>query len=114
MRDHDRAVPFDRDLVDRTVLVMSPEYGSKLQLQKIAMLDIADMIVVNKGDLAGAPRAAAEVAERLARSRKDQKIFTTQAKRHRDGGVDALFDSIVSGLEPPRTPRTPRRKEEKV
>lgn len=101
------AMPFAGNLVDRSVFVMSPEYGSKLQLQKIAMLDIADMIVVNKGDLAGAPRAAAEVAERLARSRKDQKIFTTQAKRHRDGGVDQLFHELLApiGEEPPPTRR---------
>lgn len=88
------AMPFAGRLVDTSLFVMSPEYGSKLQLQKIAMLDIADMVVVNKGDLAGAPRAAAEVNERLHLNRRSQRVFTTQAKRHRDVGVDRLFEAL--------------------
>ena len=44
------AMPFRRELVDQTVLVMSPDYGSRLQLQKIVMLDLADIVVVNKCD----------------------------------------------------------------
>lgn len=97
------AMPFAGGLVDASLFVMSPEYGSKLQLQKIAMLDIADVVVVNKGDLAGAPRAAAEVEQRLHLNRRAQQVFTTQAKRHRDSGVDALFESLlgrVSQTEP--------------
>lgn len=94
------AMPFTGGggLVDASLFVMSPEYGSKLQLQKIAMLDIADVVVVNKGDLAGAPRAAAEVEQRLHMNRREQQVFTTQAKRHRDRGVDALFESLVGRM----------------
>lgn len=96
------AMPFAGKLVDTSLFVMSPEYGSKLQLQKIAMLDIADMVVVNKGDLAGAPRAAAEVNERLHLNRKDQRVYTTQAKKHRDAGVDRLFAALFELDEPQR------------
>src|SRR5260221_6270114 len=46
--------PFPRGLVDRQILVMSPEYGGRLQLQKIVMLEEADVVVVNKSDLRGA------------------------------------------------------------
>ena len=45
---------------------MNPDYGSRLQLQKIAMLDVADLVVVNKSDLRGARTASAEVERRLA------------------------------------------------
>ena len=51
------AMPFARGLVDKTVLVMSPDYGSRLQLQKIVMLDVADLVVVNKSDLPAAKTA---------------------------------------------------------
>lgn len=85
------AMPFTGALVDRSIFVMSPEYGSKLQLQKIAMLDLADVVVVNKSDLAGAPRASAEVTQRLEMNHRDQRVLTTCAKRHRDEGVDELF-----------------------
>ncbi len=47
------AMPFQTNgIVDQTVLVMNPDYGSRLQLQKIVMLDLADIVVVNKSDLA--------------------------------------------------------------
>jgi methylmalonyl-CoA mutase len=88
------AMPFRQGLVDRSVFVMSPEYGSQLQLQKIAMLDLADVVVVNKGDMAGAPRASAEVTHRIDMNHRGQKVLTTRAKRHRDKGVDELFDLL--------------------
>src|SRR6266478_7996062 len=40
-------MPFARGVVDKKILVMSPEYGSRLQLQKIMMLETADVVVVN-------------------------------------------------------------------
>jgi len=88
------AMPFGSELVDKTVLVMSPDYGSRLQLQKIVMLDVADIVVVNKSDLAGAKTAAAEIEQRLALNQRGQKLVLTVAKRHRDAGVDQLFELL--------------------
>ena len=88
------ALPFGRKAVDKTVLVMSPDYGSRLQLQKIIMLDLADIVVVNKSDLAAAKTAAAEIEQRLALNSGEQKLVCTVARRHRDPGVDALFQLI--------------------
>ena len=85
------AVPFDKDLVARTVLVMSPEYGSRLQLQKIAMLDVADVVVVNKSDRPGAKAAVIEVGQRTGTHRGGPRVVSACAKQHRDGGVDELF-----------------------
>jgi methylmalonyl-CoA mutase cobalamin-binding domain/chain len=85
------ALPFGEDLVDKTVFVMSPDYGSRLQLQKIVMLDAADIVVVNKSDLAGAPAASTKVGQRIRRNHRDQRVIATVAKRHRDSGVDELF-----------------------
>ncbi len=85
------AMPFGSELVDKTVLVMSPDYGSRLQLQKIVMLNMANIVVVNKSDLAGAKTAAAEIEQRLALNQRGQKLVLTVAKRHRDAGVDQLF-----------------------
>jgi methylmalonyl-CoA mutase len=90
------AMPFGRELVDKTILVMSPDYGSRLQLQKIVMLDAADIVVVNKADLRGAKTAAAEIEQRLASNHRGQRLLTTVAKRHRDPGVDELFQLVKS------------------
>jgi methylmalonyl-CoA mutase len=92
------ALPFGEE-VDLKLFVMSPEYGSRLQLQKIAMLDLADIVVVNKNDRAGATTAKNEVEVRVGMNRRDQRVMTTCAKRHRDKGVDALFDQLMSSLQ---------------
>jgi methylmalonyl-CoA mutase len=89
------AMPFRKDrIVDQTVLVMNPDYGSQLQLQKIVMLDLADIVVVNKSDLQRARTAHSEIEQRLGQNRRDQRLIDTVAKRHRDAGVDRLFDLI--------------------
>jgi methylmalonyl-CoA mutase len=89
------AIPFPRGMVDQTVFVMSPDYGARLQLQKIAMLDVADVVVVNKADLAGARTAKTEVERRLQRG--EQTLLTTTASRHGDKGVDELFKLVTGG-----------------
>ena len=89
------ATPFKRGLVERSCFVMSPEYGSRLQLQKIAMLDLADFVVINKSDMAGARTAANEVEQRLEANHKNQQVLSTVAKHHRDAGVDRLFQLLT-------------------
>jgi methylmalonyl-CoA mutase len=101
------AMPFQKNgIVDSTVLVMNPDYGSRLQLQKIVMLDLADIVVVNKSDLQRARTAHTEIEQRLEQNRparrslgeagRDQQLVDTVAKRHRDSGVDQLFELISS------------------
>jgi methylmalonyl-CoA mutase cobalamin-binding domain/chain len=90
------AMPFGIETlaVDKAVLVMPPDYGSRLQLQKIAMLDVADVIVVNKSDWQGSRTALAEIENRIRANRKGQTLLRTQANRHRDAGVDRLFELL--------------------
>src|SRR5882762_7765182 len=89
------AMPFQKNgIVDQTVLVMNPDYGSRLQLQKIVMLDLADIVVVNKSDLQRAKTAHTEIEQRLEQNRRKQRLIDTVAKRHRDSGVDKLFGLI--------------------
>ena len=99
------AMPFQKNgIVDSTVLVMNPDYGSRLQLQKIVMLDLADIVVVNKSDLQRARTAHTEIEQRLEQNRparrslgaggRDQQLVDTVAKRHRDSGVDQLFELL--------------------
>src|SRR4029453_16880575 len=78
------ALPFRNKLVDQTVLVMNPDYGARLQLQKIVMLDVADIVVVNKTDLERAKAALSEIEQRLTQNKRKQQIVATVAKRHRD------------------------------
>ena len=89
------ALPFQSEMIDQTVLVMNPDYGARLQLQKIVMLDVADIVVVNKTDLDRAKAALSEIEHRLTQNSRDQKIVATVAKRHRDRGVDELYEMIT-------------------
>ena len=89
------AMPFQKNgIVDQTVLVMNPDYGARLQLQKIVMLDLADIVVVNKTDQARARAAILEIERRLDQNRRPQQLVASVAKRHRDPGVDELFGLI--------------------
>src|SRR6266446_742395 len=99
------AMPFLKNgIVDQTVLVMNPDYGARLQLQKIVMLDLADIVVVNKTDQARARAAVLEIERRLQQNKRAQQLVKSVAKRHRDPGVDELF-GLVSGHGLMRTKR---------
>jgi methylmalonyl-CoA mutase cobalamin-binding domain/chain len=91
------AIPFGIEtlVVDKAVLVMPPDYGSRLQLQKIAMIDAADAIVVNKSDMQGSRTAVAEIEYRIRTNQKGQSLLRTQANRHGDTGVDQLFELLL-------------------
>ena len=93
------ALPFRSELIDQTVLVMNPDYGARLQLQKIVMLDVADIVVVNKTDLDRAKAALSEIEHRLTQNKREQRIVATVAKRHRDPGVDELYEMITNGRD---------------
>jgi putative protein kinase ArgK-like GTPase of G3E family len=55
---------------------------------------VADIVVVNKSDLAAAKTAAAEIEQRLTFNQRGQKLVTTVAKRHGDAGVADLFQTL--------------------
>jgi methylmalonyl-CoA mutase len=100
------AMPFQKNgIVDQTVLVMNPDYGARLQLQKIVMLDLADIVVVNKTDQARARAALLEIERRLDQNRRAQQLVASVAKRHRDPGVDELFGLISGNGAMPATRR---------
>lgn len=92
------AMPFQSKLVDQTVLVMNPDYGARLQLQKIVMLDLADIIVVNKSDQDRARTAMSEIGRRVEQNGRGQRVLATVAKRHRDAGVDQLCDLLTEPM----------------
>lgn len=89
------AVPFSRKVVDTAILVLSPDYGSRLQLQKIAMLDAAQIVVLSKADLSGAPTALADLEQRLNLASGPQQLLAAIPKQHRDPGVDRLFAELT-------------------
>lgn len=93
------AMPFRSKLIDQTVMVMNPDYGARLQLQKIVMLDLADIVVVNKSDLDRAKTAMNEIERRIGSNKRGQRVLSTVAKRHRDHGVDELCD-LLTAQEP--------------
>lgn len=89
-------------LVDATLLVLSPHYGGRVQLQKIALLNGADLVALNKCDEPRATTAKTELAARLASNAQPPPLHTTIAAQHDDRGTDALFAAIcnLAHLEP--------------
>ena len=83
---------------DVALYVMTPEYGASSQLEKIQMLDVADVVAINKFERRGAEDARRDVARQLVRNRdqfgadwEDMPVFGTSAARFGDDGVDALY-----------------------
>jgi methylmalonyl-CoA mutase cobalamin-binding domain/chain len=91
----------ENKMVDAVLFVLAPHYGAPIQLQKIALLNGAELIALNKCDDPRAATAKAEVAARLAANRNSPPLHPTIAAQHDDPGVDALFATICerAGLE---------------
>jgi isobutyryl-CoA mutase len=90
-------VPF----VDTSLYVMTPEFGAASQLEKIDMLDFADVVAINKFERRGADDARRDVARQLVRNREafgasweDMPVFGTSAATFNDDGVTALYHHL--------------------
>jgi methylmalonyl-CoA mutase len=84
-----------RRLVDAMLFVLAPYYGGRIQLQKIGLLNGADLVALNKCDHPMAHTARAEIAARLEANGKGQRLFGTVAAKHYDPGVDALYAALA-------------------
>ena len=98
--------------VDTSLYVMTPEFGAASQLEKIGMLDFADLVAINKFERFGAEDALRDVAKQLVRNREafgvdweEMPVYGTSAARFDDDGVTALYQALCErlgkhGLEP--------------
>jgi isobutyryl-CoA mutase len=94
------------DYCDVSMYVMTPEYGAASQLEKINMLDYADLVCINKFDKAGALDALADVRKQFKRNHqlftaKDESlpIIGTMASKFNDDGVNQLFELLLKKIE---------------
>jgi methylmalonyl-CoA mutase len=92
------------DLVDLSLYVMTSEYGAASQLEKIDMLDYADMIVLNKAEKRGAADSLRDVRKQWRRNHPEAAalpdaqipVFPTIASRFNDAGVNRLFAALCA------------------
>jgi methylmalonyl-CoA mutase len=94
------------DYCDVSLYVMTPEYGAASQLEKINMLDFADLVAINKFDKAGALDALHDVRKQYKRNHqlwtaKDEElpIIGTIAAQFNDGGINELFEKLMVAVE---------------
>ncbi len=92
------------DFVDFSVYVMTPEYGAPSQLEKVDMLDLADLIAVNKSDRRGAEDALRDVKKQWRRNHPERAqdeppVHATIASRWNDPGVERFFAALSSALQ---------------
>ena len=93
------------DLVDLSMYVMTSEFGAASQLEKIDMLDYADLMVVNKYEKRGGEDAVRDVRKQVQRNRKDfdtsldeMPVFGTIAAKFNDDGVTALYGALMDAV----------------
>ncbi|MBS1510112.1 MAG: methylmalonyl-CoA mutase family protein [Bacteroidetes bacterium] len=90
------------DYCNISMYVMTPEYGAASQLEKINMLDYADVVCVNKFDKAGALDALHDVRKQYKRNHNlwtakddDLPVIGTIAAQFNDAGVNELFERLM-------------------
>lgn len=97
-------------VADKTLYVMTPEYGASTQLEKIEMLEVADFIAVNKFEKPRSEDALRDVRKQYRRNKQlfaghpgaptddELPIFGTMASKFNDVGVNALFKEIIKAV----------------
>lgn len=95
-------VPF----VDTSLYVMTPEFGAASQLEKIDMLDYADVFAINKFDRKGSEDALRDVSKQVQRNREAftvmpdaMPVFGTIASKFNDDGITALYQALIPELQ---------------
>ncbi|MBR9917530.1 methylmalonyl-CoA mutase family protein [bacterium] len=90
------------DHSDLSLYVMTPEYGAATQLEKIDMLDFADLIAINKFDKRGALDALRDVKKQFQRNHKlfekdvdEMPVYGTIASQFNDPGVNSLYVRLI-------------------
>ncbi len=92
--------------VDVPIYVMTPEFGAQSQLEKIDMLDYAELAIINKFDRKGSEDAYRDVCKQVQRNREaweqapeQMPVFGTIASRFNDDGVTAAYQELLSLLQ---------------
>lgn len=90
---------------DTSLYVMTPEFGAATQLEKIDMLDFADLVAINKFDKRGALDAIRDVKKQYMRNNNlwdvhmdDMPVFGTIASQFNDPGMNSLYKAIMDKL----------------
>ena len=93
------------EVADLSLYVTTREYGAPSQLEKLEMLDSADIVVLNKFDRPGAEDALAEIRKQFKRNREmwdahnsDLPVVPTIASQFADAGVDQLWQKLCNLL----------------
>jgi methylmalonyl-CoA mutase len=93
------------EVADISLYVTTREYGAPSQLEKLEMLDSADIVILNKFDRPGAEDALAEIRKQFKRNREiwdtndsDLPVIPTIASQFADAGVDQLWQKLSSLL----------------
>lgn len=93
------------DFSDVSLYVMTPEYGAATQLEKIDMLDFADIVAINKFDKRGAQDALRDVRKQFQRNHKsfdknsnEMPVYGTIASQFNDPGTNLLYKNLMETI----------------
>ncbi|MGD8563918.1 MAG: methylmalonyl-CoA mutase family protein, partial [Desulfarculaceae bacterium] len=94
------------DVVDVSLYIMTSEFGAASQLEKIDMLDFADMVAINKYDRRGAEDALRDVRKQMQRNLEqwgappeEMPVYGTIASKFNDDGVTSLYLGLLDAVK---------------
>ncbi|MES1213324.1 MAG: GTP-binding protein [Singulisphaera sp.] len=85
-----------RSVVDTLVLLVTPNTGDEVQWEKAGLIEVADLVVVNKSDLPGADRVAHQLQSALSLAPQSKKVPVLNVTAATGQGVPELWQAIVA------------------
>ena len=93
------------EIADISIYAMTPEFGAATQLEKIDMLDFADLIAINKFDKRGALDALRDVRKQYQRNKQlwdisidEMPVYGTIASQFNDPGMNLLYEKLILNI----------------
>lgn len=84
-----------RKVVDTLVLLVTPNTGDEVQWEKAGLIEVADLIVVNKSDLPGADRVRQQLTSALTLVPKTQEVPILAVTASQGKGIDKLWEAVI-------------------
>ena len=85
-----------REMVDTLVLLVTPNTGDEVQWEKAGLIEVADLVVVNKSDLPGADRVRQQLVSALSLGPQETRVAVLNVTAATGQGVESLWQAIAA------------------
>ena len=88
-----------RPVVDALALLVTPNTGDEIQWEKAGLIELADVVVVNKQDIAGSDRVKAQLASALSLSPAEETPPIVMTSATQNKGIEEMWRTIIESID---------------